>query len=204
MSEAYFLRQREYWSGYGGIPIHGYAGCRTSEGNLALCRTGPFLPPMTLLNSDVLVSTEFRDELIHSGLGEFNFRPVDLVRVVELNWHLWDRTLENPPEFPDGDQLEDYIDAKPESEMARRAIGSVWEIESAIEGFYTFAKGVRPDDDGYLALCDSDHARHHMFRAILHDSQWPGTERTIVDDVAVRWLESRVGEWITFRRCATR
>ncbi len=82
----------ERWGDYGRILQHGMAyHLPGTEGLLALERTGPFVPPITIPGlGDVVLTSSARELLESSGLTGFSFRPVKKVLTVELHWENWD------------------------------------------------------------------------------------------------------------------
>jgi len=120
----------ESWGDYGDILQHGItAHSSRVNGNLALERTGPYIPPVTLPGiGDIILTTEARRLLESSGLTGFAFRPVEKKPVVEVHWENWDLNDEKPPEYPDSGEPEDYILGKEHSETAADALGDLWEV----------------------------------------------------------------------------
>lgn len=47
---------------------------------------------------------------------------------VELHWEDWDLNADQPQQFPDTGEPEDYILAKPNSPSASAALGELWEL----------------------------------------------------------------------------
>ena len=98
-------------------------------GFLALERTGPFIPPITLPGiGDIVLTSAARESLDASGLSGFEFRPVHKVLTVELHWEDWDLNADAPQQFPDTGEPEDYILRKPNSPSASAALGELWEL----------------------------------------------------------------------------
>jgi len=48
--------------------------------------------------------------------------------VVELPWETWDLDAEQPAEFPESGEPEDYILGRPHSPNAATELGELWEI----------------------------------------------------------------------------
>ena len=49
-------------------------------------------------------------------MGGFAFQQVNKARIVDLPWHEWDLTTDDPPEFPGSGEPEDYILERPPSD----------------------------------------------------------------------------------------
>jgi len=120
----------EKWGDYGDILQHGMTSHLPSQGGfLALERTGPFIPPITLPGiGDIVLTSAARESLDASGLSGFEFRPVHKVLTVELHWEDWDLNADAPQQFPDTGEPEDYILGKPNSPSASAALGELWEL----------------------------------------------------------------------------
>ena len=77
-------------------------------GKLALERTGPYIPPITL-PGDIVLTSEARNLLEVSGLSGFSFLAVEKALIVELHWESWNLTADEPAEYPESEEPEDYI-----------------------------------------------------------------------------------------------
>jgi hypothetical protein len=116
------------WGDYGEILQHGISThLPRRDGKVSLERTGPFIPPITLPFA-IVVTAEARTLLESSGLSGFSFLPVEKARVVELHWERWDLEAQEPAEYPESGEPEDYILARPHSKAAATALGDLWEI----------------------------------------------------------------------------
>src|SRR5262249_23628544 len=96
---------------------------------LALERTGPYIPPITLPGiGDVLVTSPARALLESSGLSGFTFLPVEKVLIVQLHWEQWNLKATQPAQYPETGEPEDYILGQPHSANAAATMGEVWEV----------------------------------------------------------------------------
>ena len=120
----------ESWGDYGDILQHGMTAHLDREnGRLALERTGPYIPPITLPGiSDIVITSAARKQLECSGLTGFEFVPVEKKLIVELPWESWDLTQDAPPQYPETGEPEDYILGQRHSVVAAAALGDVWEL----------------------------------------------------------------------------
>jgi hypothetical protein len=118
------------WGDYGHILQHGMAAhLPRLDGKLALERTGPYIPPVTLPGvGDIVLTSEAKILLETSGLSGFSLVPVEKALIVELPWESWDLDTEEPAEYPDSGEPEDYILGQPHSPRAAAALGELWEI----------------------------------------------------------------------------
>jgi hypothetical protein len=121
----------ERWGDYGRILQHGMT-ChlpRSSEGLLALERTGPYISPITFPGiGDVLLTSSARTQLESSELTGFSFRPVEKALTIKLHWEAWDLRSQDPPVFPNSGEPEDYILGQPDSPSASAGLGALWEL----------------------------------------------------------------------------
>jgi hypothetical protein len=118
------------WGDYGDILQDGMTShLSRQDGKLALERTGPYIPPITLPGiGDIVLTSEARKLLKSSGLSGFSFLPVEKTLIVELHWETWDLNSEEPAEFPESGEPEGYILGKPHSPASAAAMGELWEV----------------------------------------------------------------------------
>jgi len=118
------------WGDYADILQHGMTAYQDRDGeNLTLQRTGPFIAPITLPGiGDMLLSSDARKVLESSGLTGFSLRPVKKGHIVQLHWEDWDFDAEEPPEYPESGEPEDYILERPHSPTAAVELGEIWEV----------------------------------------------------------------------------
>jgi hypothetical protein len=118
------------WADYGDILIAGmseHLGRR--DGLIQLERTGPFVPPITFPGiGDIVVTDAFRQMLESSDLTGISFQPIYKARIVHLEWEKWDWQREEPEEYPETAEPEDYILERPHSPELAAAIGDLWEL----------------------------------------------------------------------------
>lgn len=181
------------WGDYGKILIHGMsAHLSRKDGSIQLERTGPFVPSITMPGlGDVVITAEFKEELealpISTGL---DFKPVSKARIVEYRWESWDLNREEPVEYPEEGEPEDYILSRPHSPEMARQLGDLWEVvlpEGAeVEGV-RIGRGVsefRVDSSSWQGL--------PLFRA-------KGKRHVMATEDAKTWLEERAKEWLSFQ-----
>ena len=118
------------WGDYSDILIRGMsAHSERKDGLIQLERTGPYIPPITLPGlGDIVVTDPFRKQLESSGLSGFSFQAVIKKHIVRLEWHIWDRSTKEPPEYPEGGEPEGYILDRPHSPEASQQLGDLWEV----------------------------------------------------------------------------
>lgn len=118
------------WGDYGDMLQHGLtAHLARVGGRLSLERTGPYMPPITFPGiGDIILTSAARKLLETSGLSGFTFRLVNKTRIVELRWHEWDLTSEDPREFPETGEPEDYILGRRPNQRIAQEMGEIWEL----------------------------------------------------------------------------
>jgi hypothetical protein len=199
----FIVKGPELWGDYGAILIRGMtAHLPRKDDRLQLERTGPFIPPITFPGvGDVLVTDEFRNQLAESQLGAFEFRPVVKARIVNYQWEKWNRSAEEPVEYPESGEPENYILSRPHSPRIADAIGNVWEV--------VVEDGAIVDTDSRRAAWDYDirvdastWSGDHLFRGRRPPAKRGGW--VIVTETGKEWLEQRAGDWVHFEACLVR
>ncbi|MHC9538068.1 MAG: hypothetical protein AB9903_00965 [Vulcanimicrobiota bacterium] len=110
-----------------------------------------------------------------------------------MDWHKWNRELDDPPAFPSTGEPEDYILKRRHNPKLAEEIGPVWELVVSKKGRIEKRKKVNPnswfDIDIYLIA-----------------ESWPGVDFFRAEDVlylfitlrAKKWLEENAGDWLSF------
>ncbi len=187
------------WGDYGSILMHGMTShLPRQEGLLQLERTGSFVPPISFPGAwDIVVTDEFKQLLDRSGLSGFTFQPVIKRHIVRLDWEQWDKARDEPDEYPETGEPEDYILARPHSPELAEQLGDLWEIaldeHADIERVHV---GPGPFDE----------------EIYLIESTWDGTDifwargirRQYVSERAKAWLERAAGQWVAFEPALTK
>ena len=187
------------WGDYGDILLSGMTShLDRKNGLLQLARTGPFVPPITKSGiSEIVVTDAFKQQLEKSGLSGFNFQPVIKAHIVRFEWEKWNRTANEPPEYPETGEPEDYILARPHSPQLAEEIGHLWELQlqehAEVERVQVGSNSW--DANIYVLL-----------------SSWDGTDwfraKTVgyiyISEKAKEWLEQWVSEWVRFEPALTK
>jgi hypothetical protein len=174
------------WGDYSEILISGITdSMRRKAGLLELERTGPFVPPISLPDLTCVVVTDaLKHRLEASTLTGLSFLPVIKKRIVLLEWEKWDQAADEPQEYPDSGEPEDYILEQPHSEEVAQQIGDLWEV--SLDEHAEFVP--------YQGLANWDGS--DWFRA-------KGSLETFVSEDAKKWLEIEAPQWVTFRSAPT-
>jgi hypothetical protein len=180
------------WGAYGDILQHGMtAHLPRTEGLLSLERSGPWMPPITFPGvGDVVLDASGRALLERSGLTGFEFRPVYKALIVDLRWEESDLAADEPPEYPETGEPEDYILEAPHDPDVAEQLGDVWELVIPV----TAVIG-RP-----RLMVDSFHELH-----VQLDS-WNGADLfrgngyggVLCAERARLWFEDYLGQYVAF------
>jgi hypothetical protein len=188
MAGFYSLKRPELpWGDYSSILMHGMS-CHLGRerGRIQLERNGPYVPPISFPGiGDIVVTDSFKRKLESSGLNGLRFQPVIKKHIVHLDWHLWDRSAEEPAEYPETGEPEDYILEQPHSQETSDSMGDLWEV--VLETRIIITRG---QDGMGLAVEpwrgeDLFHARNVAYNC--------ATEK------AKAWFEENAGDFVTFK-----
>ncbi|UCC99720.1 MAG: hypothetical protein JSW66_07510 [Phycisphaerales bacterium] len=116
------------WGDYGSILVHGMAHRDDEEGLLQLERTGPYIPAITAPGIHDLLLTDQAKSAISEILPSLEFKPVVKAHIVLSNWHEWDRNADDPAEYPETGEPEDYVLLQPHDPNLAAQLGEVWEL----------------------------------------------------------------------------
>jgi hypothetical protein len=185
------------WGDYGHILVHGMASHldSTLDGVVQLERTGPYIPPISFPGFAIVVTDECRKQFEASRLNGVAFRPVHLARIVDLPWHTWDRAAEEPAEYPDSGEPEDYVLERNHAPQLAEAMNPLWELAIA-----------------EAADVEREPADQWNDRIYLKTATWTGVDifgaRGVgyfyVSDDAQAWLTRTLPEHVAFRECLLR
>jgi hypothetical protein len=110
--------------------------CLSAPGadELLIARTGPFVPPVTLLTAGQMVVVDRVKQVIQeSDLGVLT-KPVRVVKAVRLNWHEWDWGARKPRYTPESGEPEDYIEQGKHDRALLREMGALWWVAPRANG----------------------------------------------------------------------
>lgn len=184
------------WGSYGRILQHGMTGQSSRvNGNLALERTGPYVPPITFPGlGDILLTEEARRLLASSDLAGFTFRPVEKKLIVPLRWELWDLSAPEPPIYPAGNEPERYILDQEHSNEIAAAMGDIWELVIPITA---------------QAVADRPEKRGMPWIFRVNQSTWNGNpifrsnNGTYLTEEARDWFSERWQQFVSLQECLT-
>ena len=177
------------WGDYGYVLCNGLGSYGESYKQTKLCRSGPFVPPISFpLGSKAVVVTDAARRLVQktglSGIGEF--RLVDLDKVVQIDWENWDRTRElTDAMLPFNGEPEEYILHNPHDSIVASMIDQLWTWHpEQIGSIVRTNRG--PRLEGVVGRLD-------VFR--INDEWWT---RIIVNDKGKQVLSEIFLDWLAF------
>lgn len=135
--EAYVLSSMPApWGDYGKVLVHGMTShLARYDGLLQLERAGSRFPAITQPGLGHIVVNEAVRAFLASRMPALEFRQVLLRRCVRLEWADWDTALDEPAEYPDSGEPEDYVLSEPHDPMVAASIGALWElVPEIVEG----------------------------------------------------------------------
>lgn len=181
------------WGDYSDILIAGMSAHLARKGGLIqLERTGPYVPPISFPGiNDIVVTDAFKQQLETSGLTGIRFQPVIKKRIVHLDWHLWDRTSDEPREYPEGGEPESYVLGRPHAPEMSKRIGDLWEV-----CLKEAAKVRREGRPPRILLLASSLGEYDLFRA-------EGVGYIYASEKAKAWLERHATEHVSFKEAQT-
>jgi hypothetical protein len=205
----YVLREPERppWGDYGHVLLSGLSSLPRKDGLYQLERTGPFVPPISMPFGAVVVTDEFRERLEKSTLTGLTFQPIIKSRIVHLDWQNWDKSAEDPEQYPATGEPEDYVLGQPHSPDTAAKIGALWELCLG-EHAEIIRVPRNPSELGLVKWAPFD-ATHDTLVVL---SSWDGTDwfmtkpvgHTYVSERAKTWLEQTTSEWVSFEPALTR
>jgi hypothetical protein len=173
------------WGDYGDILTHGMSAHLPRAGDrIQLERTGPFIPPITFPGiGDIVVTDQVRKSLEAEAFEGITFRPVVKARIVRLDWHVWDKTTDEPQMYPTSGEPEDYILMRRHSTKVSRRLGRLWEVlPIGVAGLQL--------NGGWLVL------EKHPGSDLCANAPFPGY--LFVSQRLRDWLADNLGEWVRF------
>lgn len=187
------------WGDYGHILVAGMtAHLSRHQGLLQLERTGPFAPPISFPGvSDIIVTDDFRRKYERSGLTGLDFLPVIKRHIVHLEWDQWDLAAEEPAEYPDSGEPEDYILERPFCAETAGSMGDLWEVV--------------PREAAQIERDVPDTRSFHVDLYVVL-STWDGTDwfrgvgyrGNYLSERAKAWLHEVAPGWVDFTPALTR
>ena len=121
------------WGDYGNMLFHGMNDNDIDEAKfpVKLWRTGPFVSDLTRPWGYLIVSDRVRQALEQTSFHGIDYADVVLDRIVDVNWHDWDRTADDPLRFPAGGEPENYIGGRKHNERIASQMPKLWALDVA-------------------------------------------------------------------------
>lgn len=188
----YKLKNKEApWGDYGNLLLTGILD--EQDGQTTLERTGPYIPKIANYGlNEFLVSSDFRESLLNSGLTGFEFLPVHLTKAVKIDWTTWDFNEEEPPFYPESGEPYGYIDEQDGDQELLRNMQPIWKLKVTS----TCDVQLREGKEWWDKIVS------------IISTKWPDTNFaipeevlfTIVDEPTKNWLDTNAGEWLEFEQ----
>ncbi len=133
----------------------------------------------------MVVREAVRCEMEAQGFNGMTFRPVVMARIVRLEWHLWDKSAEEPEAYPESGEPEDYILQLEHSSEVSRAMGQLWEVvPTGVPGLQLRGGALAIARHPGADLCANAPSRGYLFASqVLKD-----------------WLAKNLGGWVRFEQ----
>jgi hypothetical protein len=113
------------WGDYGNILLRGLLDNNDEE--IKIKRTGPYIPPISICGiSTVIVTTKFKELIESSRLLGFSFTPIQITKLVNIDWTNWDLKSDEPKFYPESGEPEDYIDEGQNDEQLLAKVKNLW------------------------------------------------------------------------------
>jgi len=143
------------WGDYGHTLWNGFTE-KSEEGGrpaISVSRTGPFVPPITVPFGRVLVTDDFRQNLLAQRFSGLSFEPVGYRKVVNIAWEHWDANAQEPAFYPETGEPEDYLLQGVHDEVMAATMPRLWAWSVApttglqIQRSNTFRRNLHPGTD---------------------------------------------------------
>ena len=184
------------WGDYSDILIKGMAARSEESDLLELERTGPFIPPLTTPGlPGIVVTDQLRIDLEGSGLSGLAFRPVIKKHIVHLEWEKWNWSADDPQEYPESGEPEDYLLQRPHSAPDAEALGLLWELHLEEHAEIERVGSDMWDQD--ISILSSTWDGTDLFRAkgVLYD---------YVSENARAWIQQTIPKWVSFEEARSK
>jgi hypothetical protein len=180
------------WGGMGDILIHGFLWNEHSPDVYELVRTGPFVSPISFPSGYCAITDAVKDDLQAAGFSGFELSELPLGKVVESDWHLWDRTQDlDYSKLPPDDEIyspEDLI-LVPEHRP---------ELAEGMPKFWLL-KGVEVHFEWETYTDDLQTLSWTRSELNGWDFCSPSGALLFLSKRARDWFQDRYGEWLEFR-----
>lgn len=141
------------WGDYGLVLVAGIASHPDESGRITILRTGPWVPPITVVGyrHDVIVTDALRRLIEEANLAGAGFLEVIKERIVRLDWRSWDLSAAHPAFYPPGGEPENYILGRKHNAALSEAIGPLWRLVAEAPGQIAATDFVEdPDGNGVI------------------------------------------------------
>lgn len=206
----YRIRNRRLWGDYGDHLINAMASrkCWEVSPPLQISRLGPFVPPLHMRSSNVIVSDRVKKQLEQDQPFDVKFQQVVYDHIHRLDWHEWDLSADEPPLYPEGGEPDDYYwQAMPPlwlpqcvhrylSRRIARLMEPSWELLLPVIPCDVKWLGIGPNRDPKYSHKIT--LGNHEYTGLFYSSDkrlYP-----VAAEGAKQWFEDNVCEWVHFEQ----
>lgn len=177
------------WGDYGNTLVRGYASI--VDGVCRVQRTGPFVPPI-VVGSAIVVTQALRDEMKAEKFTGFRFIRAEKYKIVDLPWHEWNQDSPYPAEYPESGEPDDYIERGQHSAAVAAQMPELWGLHIPRIACVRRNRPIVRSRRALRLVAESTKGRDFVrSRDVL---------LCYVSARAKKWLQARVGEWVTFEK----
>ena len=175
----------DYWS----ILVSGIDRGRI-DGHLNIDRTGPFVPPLTIVGVGDAVVTDAMRIRLDGVSGVIGFLPVVVKKAVRRNWHTWSLSLDERRAMCAGDPEDVLIRGRHNLKVAEE-IGALYELLTETDG--RVSGGFDSRGNYFVNFTEPPTLGHKLFKARTPGGygHLVGSARFIASmgDEVNRWLQ---------------
>jgi len=117
-----------------------------------LRRTGPYVPDLTRPWGYLVITDRVKQSLEQTNFRGIRYADVTLEHIVDVKWHKWERSAEDPARYPPGGEPENYIDGRKHNERVASQLPKLWALDvpkvtGALNHTTFDQEGINPDVD---------------------------------------------------------
>lgn len=209
----YLIESRQLWGDYGYNLINATAArkCWETSPPLQISRLGPFVPPLYLCGSKVIVSDRVKRQMEEDRPFDAKFQPVVYEHIHRLDWHEWDLSADDPKRFPNRGEPDDYFwQAMPPLWLPRLVHRYLSRrIARQMEPSWELLLPIIPCDVKWLGTGskrDCGYSYEISNTDGLHTGLFYSSEKLlypVVAEDAKQWFEENIKEWVHFEPLRT-
>ena len=179
------------WGDYGDTL---YAGFAYEENDILYVeRAGTFTPPVYNVFNRLLITEELKDKLEKSNLKGFSFVKATIKKLVNIEWHLWDLTAEEPKVYPHGGEPENYIISRKHTPDLIDKVPTIWGLTKLDNSTLVGRKQRDVKSKDELFIIENTWPERDIFIS-------KGAGYLFFSERAKNWFEDNAKEYIRFEQ----